>query len=62
LWEAAIYLYRARDFQAALPAFETLLKARPQDAVTKLYVKRAAEYLAWPPPPEWDGVQKFETK
>lgn len=62
LWTAAMTLYRARDFQAALPAFETLVRTRPHDPVAKIYVKRAAEYVAWPPPPDWDGVAKFESK
>lgn len=62
LWTAAITLYRHCDFQAALLSFETLLKTRPTDSVAKLYVRRCHQFLAEPPPPDWDCVQIFETK
>jgi len=56
---AALALYYARDFAAARAGFAALAGA---DAAAALYVDRAEEYLADPPPPNWDGSYVMKTK
>jgi len=53
-------LYRARDFDKALPLFAEL--AGKGDAVSALYQLRCREFLADPPGEGWDGVFVASTK
>jgi adenylate cyclase len=59
---AALGLYKEGRFAEALEAFEALAREYPEDGPTTLYVDRCREYLANPPPPEWDGVYTMTTK
>jgi adenylate cyclase len=59
--EAALDLYRKRDFAACSSAFQALQKDSPQ-TLHALYLERTALFLRRPPPPEWDGVFTFTTK
>lgn len=61
-WEAALALVRARSWDAAQAALETLAAAHPQRALYTLYLERVAGYRAHPPGPDWDGVTRFDTK
>ena len=51
----ALRLYRNREFTAALLKFDDLSK-QGQDNVSSLYVGRCREFIASPPPDQWDGV------
>ncbi len=53
-WEA----YRRRDFRRALDLFASLR----QDELTLLYLRRCEEFLAAPPPADWDGVYELKGK
>jgi len=55
-------LYHAKDFQGAKACFEQALAARPEDPVSELYIVRCDDYLAEPPPENWDGVHVMKTK
>lgn len=55
-------LYIERKFNEALEAFNEALSHNPSDPVSKLYVERCQDYLAEPPPAEWDGVFVMKTK
>ncbi len=54
--------YLVKDFQNALLHFEKSLDAKKDDSVSKIYVKRCTEFLAEPPPADWDGVYIMKTK
>jgi len=61
-YESAYKLYHARDFAAALAAFSQLETAYPDDTLSKIYKERCEEFIAQPPPPDWDGVFEMRTK
>jgi adenylate cyclase len=61
-FEAGLGSYRARDFSAALAAFEALLAARPGDGPSMLYVERCRSFLKEPPSVEWDGACHLTSK
>ena len=61
-FEAALALYRAREFAAAGAAFEAILASRPGDGPSALYLERSRALLAAPPPAGWDGVFTLTTK
>lgn len=61
LFSGALRLYRAKDFTAAVTVFDGLCNQK-QDYVSSLYVQRCREFIAAPPPEEWDGVFVAKTK
>jgi adenylate cyclase len=60
-FEDALRLYRRREFTEALRLFDGL-SSQKQDKVSKLYVERCREFIASPPPTEWDGVFVAKSK
>jgi len=56
LFARARELYRDRQWKAAQNAFQELLDKWPKDGPSRVYVERCQEYLADPPPADWDGV------
>lgn len=57
----AFKLYRNREFAVALQLFEEL-STQKHDHVSGLYVSRCRDFIAAPPPPEWDGVFVAKSK
>jgi len=62
LWEAAFALYRQRDWAAASAAFAALAGERPQDQAAQVLARRTAQFLADPPPADWDGSAVYQSK
>ena len=58
----ALALCRARDFGAALEAFETLAERYPEDGPTAVYLERCRKNAIAPPPLDWDGVYQLASK
>jgi adenylate cyclase len=54
--------YRAREFAAAIAAFEEALAIRPGDGPSSMYIERCRVFLADPPPADWDGVWHMKEK
>ncbi len=54
--------YRARAFHVALAHFDAAQAMQPSDQATQLYVERTQQYIQYPPPPDWDGVEVMTTK
>lgn len=54
--------YRARRWAEAEKVFADLTSADPGDGPAALYLERARRALQDPPPPDWDGVHRVETK
>ncbi len=61
-YAAALELYQARRWQESSGAFERALKLKPGDKPCENYVGRAREFLAKPPPAEWEGVFELHSK
>jgi len=58
----AINLYLSMNFTEAAKAFRTLLAARPDSCLYKLYAERSEELAANPPEQDWDGSVAFANK
>jgi len=56
VFEAAMAHYLARGFGDALEMFRRVLAQRPEDGPAALFAARCEEYLAHPPPADWDGT------
>jgi hypothetical protein len=54
--------YRARCWDEARRAFEAALEAVPSDEPSKSLIKRINDFVAKPPPHDWDGAWRFDYK
>lgn len=61
-FDAAVAVYRAQDWSNAVERFQALSVLAPNDRPTEIYIERAKAFLASPPPGDWDGVWRFDTK
>jgi adenylate cyclase len=62
LWQQALKLYRAQNWDQAELALFNLQRMAPQEALYAVYAKRVVALRANPPGAGWDGVTTFETK
>ncbi|MCB1172010.1 MAG: tetratricopeptide repeat protein [Leptospiraceae bacterium] len=62
LYNAALNLYKQRNFQAAKEQFQQCLQIIPEDGPAKLYLDRCDTYITHPPGDDWDGVFVMTTK
>ena len=58
-FEAGLQAYRARDWAAAITAFERARQVRANDGPSDLYLRRCRDYLRTPPPDAWEPVMTF---
>ena len=58
----AFDLFEQRSWKEAEAAFFHVLKTAPKDSPSILYIKRCRQYLASPPPADWDGIFTFKEK
>jgi adenylate cyclase len=58
-FQTGLQAYRARDWEAAIAAFERARQVRANDGPSDLYLRRCREYLHTPPPPNWEPVMTF---
>jgi class 3 adenylate cyclase len=54
--------YRARRWDEARRAFDAVLEAVPSDEPSKSLIKRINDFVAKPPPHDWDGAWRFDYK
>ncbi len=57
----ALRLYRNREFTVAVQLFDELCN-QENDPVSRMYVGRCRDFIASPPPVEWDGIFVAKTK
>ncbi len=62
LFAEALSLYRDREFSRAKEKFAEVLKMLPEDRPSSVYLERCSEYIAQPPPDNWDGVHIAKEK
>jgi adenylate cyclase len=60
-YEAGLAAFRARDFKAAIAAFETVLQTR-DDAASRAMIERCRQQLENPAGEDWDGTTVARTK
>lgn len=54
--------YKQRQWPRALKEFQLILRYFPTDGPTRVYIQRCFDFIALPPPADWDGVYEFKTK
>jgi adenylate cyclase len=59
---AGLQAYRQRDWEEASQAFGEVLRLRPEDRPTHVFLGRCRFYAVAPPPPDWQGVFSLEGK
>jgi len=59
---AGLAAYRQRRWDEAEACFAEILRARPDDGPSRLYVERCRAMRAAPPDADWEGVTVMETK
>ena len=62
VYEEGVRLYRARAFAEAAAQFEKVAEALPEDWLAAQYFGWCEDYLAKPPPKDWNGVYTMRTK
>nr|WP_210412798.1 tetratricopeptide repeat protein [Leptospira ognonensis] len=62
LYNEGLTLYKTRKFKEAKESFQKALQIEPHDGPSKLYIERCDDYIAEPPPEDWDGVYNMKTK
>ncbi len=55
-FDHAYQKYLAKEFKQSLEVLESLGGVESQDPVVGIYVERCQDFIANPPPEEWDGV------
>jgi hypothetical protein len=55
-------LYYTKQFELAKKHFIKVKEYLPEDIVSTLFIERCDNLIANPPPDNWDGVVKKETK
>ena len=60
-YEAGLAAFRARDFKAAIAAFESVLEIR-DDAASSAMIERCRQQLKNPAGEDWDGTTVARTK
>jgi len=58
-FHAGLAAYRARDWNAAVAAFDQVLAIHPSDGPSALYLRRCADHLREEPAPTWEPVTTF---
>lgn len=61
-YEEGLQLYFQRKFEAAEEAFAQALQLCPDDVPARLFLARARDLAAAPPPPDWNGVFVMKSK
>ena len=61
-WQAALRLYRAREWEQAELQLYNLSRQSPECRLYHIYTERIMALRSNPPPSDWDGVTVFQTK
>ena len=61
-WNTLIQHYRAQQWDQAETILKALLTFDPDQKLYQVYAERIQLFRQNPPPSNWDGVTKFETK
>jgi adenylate cyclase len=61
-WSAALDAYRSQQWDLAESILRELRAIAPEDGLYGVYLERVAEMKRVPPPADWDGVKKFDSK
>ena len=62
LFDRALAAFNQRDYEGAASMFQEVLKIIPDDGPSSLYLNCAKDYIAVPPPSDWDGAFRLTAK
>ena len=62
IYEEGLKLYRQRAWLEAANAFRGVLRVRPEDRPSRVFLERAEHYSDHEPSPDWDGVWTMTDK
>ncbi|MCK5249482.1 MAG: hypothetical protein KAJ98_05915, partial [Spirochaetaceae bacterium] len=61
-YREALKHFRAKEWDESEALFDRILEKIPDDGPTLIFVKRCRKFRKNPPPANWDGIYKMETK
>ena len=61
-YRQALIHFRAKEWDKAEKLFNRVLQKTPDDGPSKVFIERCRKYRKTPPPANWDGIYKMETK
>jgi adenylate cyclase len=61
-WEDALALYEKREFPAAGKMFHAIAAQDENDGPARLYTDKCRNFIATPPPDDWDGINNLMQK
>jgi len=61
-YRQGLIFFRDKEWDKAEKSFSKVLSRTPGDGPSKVFVERCRKYRVTPPPANWDGVYKMETK
>jgi adenylate cyclase len=61
-YDRGLSAYKGRDWVLAAEYFQAALEADPEDGPSQVYLARARECIATPPPADWDFVVRRQVK
>lgn len=62
IFEAGREAYQRQDWDVAVGHFQTVLRLKPEDPPTQIFLTRCRNFQEQPPPPDWQGVHVLESK
>ncbi len=60
VFATGLQLYRHRQWAEAAQLFEEVLRLKPQDRPSQVFVERCRSFAKTPPPPDWQAVAMVE--
>ena len=60
IFATGLELYRQRQWAEAAQLFEEVMRLKPQDCPSQVFVKRCRSLAKKPPPPDWQAVATVE--
>ena len=61
-YRQALMHFQSKEWDMAEKLFNKVLEKTPDDGPSQVFVERCRKYRTTPPPENWDGVYKMETK
>jgi adenylate cyclase len=61
-WNTFCEMYAGHEWRRALETLEVFAREYPNDVVAAIYRDRVEGFLHRPPPRDWDGITRFDTK
>lgn len=62
IYQKALLMYKMKNWHIAREYFEKLQLSNPHFKLTQLYIQRCTDFIAQPPPDNWDGANAFDHK